>query len=77
MQAALAELKKGTLEVNPDEESLQRLKALRGEGPGGRPPPKAKPAFRTAQVRHWPLCESGGDIVVPYVAGRHESVCTM
>ena len=48
LQAALAELKKGTLEVNPDEESLQRLKALRGEGPADQP--KAKPAFRTAQV---------------------------
>ena len=57
VQAALAELKKGTLEVNPDEESLLRLKALRGEAPGDQPAPKAKPAFRTAQVRHWPFCE--------------------
>ena len=50
VQAALAELKKGTEEVNPDEESLQRLKALRGEGPTDQPAAKAKPAFRTAQV---------------------------
>lgn len=50
VQAALAELKKGTQEVNPDEESLQRLKALRGDATADRPAPNSKPAFRTAQV---------------------------
>ena len=48
----MADLKKGTEEINPDEESLQRLRALRGEEPATGPlkPPKAKPEFRTAQV---------------------------
>ena len=55
VQAALAELKKGTQEVNPDDESLQRLKALRGDAPAVEPAAKAKPAFRTAQVHYAPL----------------------
>lgn len=49
-QKALAELKKGTEEVNPDEESRQRLRLLRGEGPPAAKAPVPKPAFRTAQV---------------------------
>ena len=52
-QTALAELKKGTKEVNPDEESLQRLKLLRGEAAA--PAAKPKPSFRTAQVLSCPF----------------------
>ena len=59
VQKELAELKKGTEEINPDEESLQRLKALRGEAPAAAKPPKAKPAFRTAQVRDHSHCDLG------------------
>ena len=50
VQKSLAELKKGTEEVNPDEESRQRLRVLRGEAAPAAAARKAKPAFRTAQV---------------------------
>lgn len=52
-QKALAELKKGTEEVNPDDESRQRLRLLRGEGPPAAKAPVPKPAFRTAQVKFY------------------------
>ena len=51
----LADLKKGVAFVDPDQESLQRLRALRGEIDQ---PMKAAPPMRTAQVlpfwKIWP-----------------------
>jgi len=60
--------------VNPDEESLQRLKALRGEGPADQQAPKAKPAFRTAQVYHPLWCHIWPDAAKSFIPiGRSAS----